>query len=119
MVCSIVCGEDITSDIKGMFNMQYRQNLTIQAELFCGVNDSISVKFYGSILAAEATLESDDYWVPITDFLFNVDEVTCANETVRLMTLIDKNTCSFSKVKAIVTVITAAPDNKVEIYYGS
>lgn len=115
MPVEIINATDITSETEGIVYIKEHKNIIIQNEITCGSSDSISVKYYGTIFE-EAAPSSDVYWVDITETLFKEDAVTCADETVRNMGVIDTD-ITFVKIKAVVSVISAVPDNKVEIYY--
>lgn len=111
----IINTTNITSEIKQSIYVKEHKNVIIQNEITCGVNDSISVKYYGTIFE-DADIDSDNYWCDITSLLFNADAVVCANETVRKLGSFDTNV-SLVKIKIVVSVISADPNNKVEIEY--
>ena len=115
MGCCIIHETNITAETKGLLYIKERKNLIIQIEATCGSNDTISMKFYGTIVDA-AQIDSDQYWADITDLLFKQSEISCTNDTLRAIAIIDTN-CAFEKIKVIVTPIATEPNNEVEIYY--
>lgn len=117
MAGEIINTENITSQTQGLVYIKEKSNLIIQNEITCGQGDSLSIKYYGTIFET-AVVENDIYWIDITDFLFKTNELTCANETIRSMGIIDTN-CTFTKIKVIITVVSAEPNNKIEIFYGT
>lgn len=114
-MAQIINSTNITSETKAMVYVKEHKNLIIQNEITCGASDSLSIKYYGTIFK-DAEIDSDNYWVDITDMLFTRDSVDCENETVRTMGVIDTQ-ISLVKIKVVVTVNTAEPSNRVEVYY--
>jgi hypothetical protein len=115
MANSIINETNITTETRGIIYIKEHKNIVIQNEITVGVNDSLEIRYYGTIFDT-ATVGTSAYWVDITDFLFKEEYITVNNETHRSMGIIDTN-CPFVQIKVIVTVVSADPDNKVEIYY--